>query len=110
MISGWSSKASDGVERHRGRVLKARDPGRRETTAKVFKDRRSPRRRGRMGTSVKKNAPDRPSSSASPTRCLPDTAAAAPVSSPSPRALPYTPGASPGARTPPRPGTSPGLP
>eukprot|EP00982_Pelagococcus_subviridis_P015497 31405-Pelagococcus_subviridis.AAC.12 len=56
MISGWSSKASVGVERHRGRVLKARG-GRRETTGKVLKDRRSPRRRGRMGTSVNMNAP-----------------------------------------------------
>ena len=35
--------------------MKARG-GRRETTAKVLKDRRSPRRRGRMGTSVQ-NAP-----------------------------------------------------
>jgi hypothetical protein len=57
--SGWSSKASDlGVERRRGRGLKARR-GRRETTGKVLKDRRSPRRRGRMGTSVQ-NAPCRP--------------------------------------------------
>jgi hypothetical protein len=32
----------------------ARDPGRRETTtAKVLKDRRSARERGRMGTSVR---------------------------------------------------------
>ena len=50
-MSGWSSKASGGVERRRGRGLKAWD-GRRETTAKALKDRRSPRRRGRMGTSV----------------------------------------------------------
>ena len=50
-ISGWSSKASDGVERRRGRGLKPRG-GRRETTAKVLEDRRSPRQRGRMGTSV----------------------------------------------------------
>jgi hypothetical protein len=50
-MSGWSSKASDGVERRRGRGLKARG-GRRDTTTKVLKDRRSPRRRGRMGTSV----------------------------------------------------------
>ena len=49
--SGWSSKASVGVERRRGRGLKARG-GRRETTAKVLKERRSPRERGRMGTSV----------------------------------------------------------
>jgi hypothetical protein len=48
-----------GVERRRGvSGLKARDPGRRETIAKVLKDRRPPRRRGRMGTSVKENAPD----------------------------------------------------
>ena len=46
--SGWSSKASDGVERRRGRGLKPWG-GRRETPAKVLKDRRSPRRRGRMG-------------------------------------------------------------
>ena len=32
-----------GVQRRRGRGLKAWDPGRRETTAKVLKDRRSPR-------------------------------------------------------------------
>ena len=50
-MSGWSSKASGGVEGRRGRGLKAWC-GRRETTAKVLKDRRSPRRRGRMGTSV----------------------------------------------------------
>eukprot|EP00982_Pelagococcus_subviridis_P007021 30409-Pelagococcus_subviridis.AAC.2 len=44
------------VERHRGvSGLKARDPGRRETQGeKVLKDRRSHRRRGRMGTSVKR--------------------------------------------------------
>ena len=41
-----------GVERRRGRGLKARDPGRRDTPGKVLKDRRSPRERGRMGTSV----------------------------------------------------------
>eukprot|EP00982_Pelagococcus_subviridis_P004986 29436-Pelagococcus_subviridis.AAC.1 len=50
-MSGWSSKASVDVERRRGRGLKARG-GRRETTANVLKDRRSPRERGRMGTSV----------------------------------------------------------
>ena len=49
--SGWRSKASVGFERHRWRGLKAGD-GRRETRDKVLKDRRSPRRRGRMGTSV----------------------------------------------------------
>ena len=41
-----------GVERRRGRGLKARDPGRRDAPGKVLKDRRSPRERGRMGTSV----------------------------------------------------------
>ena len=50
-MSGWSSKASGGVERRHGRGLKARC-GRREAPAKVLKDRRSPRQRGRMGTSV----------------------------------------------------------
>ena len=45
-------RVRSGVERRRGRGLKARDPGRRETVAKVLKDRRSPRGRGRMGTSV----------------------------------------------------------
>ena len=48
--------------------MKARDPGRRDATGKVLKDRRSPRRRGRMGTSVV-NAPGvffLPSSSYSP--------------------------------------------
>eukprot|EP00982_Pelagococcus_subviridis_P014519 31338-Pelagococcus_subviridis.AAC.2 len=49
--SGWSRKASDlGVERRRGRVLKARCR-RRDTPAKVLKKRRSPRGRGRVGTS-----------------------------------------------------------
>jgi len=33
------------------------DPGRRETPGKVLKERRSPRQRGRMGTSVQ-NAPE----------------------------------------------------
>ena len=46
-----------GVERRRGRGLKARDPGRRDAAGKVLKDRRSPRERGRMGTSVW-DAPD----------------------------------------------------
>ena len=41
-----------GVERRRGRGLKARDPGRTDTPGKVLKERRSPRERGRMGTSV----------------------------------------------------------
>ena len=49
--SGWSSKASVGVQRRRGRGSKARC-GRRDAPGKVLKDRRSPRRRGRMGTSV----------------------------------------------------------
>ena len=39
------------VERRRGRGLKARC-GRRDAPGKVLKDRRSPRERGRMGTSV----------------------------------------------------------
>jgi len=52
--SGRSSKASAVVERRRGRGLKARDPGRRDTPGeKVLKDRRSPRRRGCTGTSVR---------------------------------------------------------
>jgi hypothetical protein len=43
----------NGVERRRGvSGLKARDPGRRDAPGKVLKDRRSPRQRGRMGTSV----------------------------------------------------------
>ena len=46
-----------GVERHRKRGLKARC-GRRETTANVLKERRSPRRRGRMGTSVRRTRLD----------------------------------------------------
>jgi hypothetical protein len=41
-----------GVERRRGRVLKAR-ARRRDATGKVLKKRRSPRRRGRTGTSVR---------------------------------------------------------
>ena len=50
--SGWSSKASVGVERRRGvSGLKARG-GRRDPPAKVLKEWRSPRQRGRMGTSV----------------------------------------------------------
>ena len=48
--SGWSSKASVGVQRRRGRGSKARC-GRRDAPGKVLKDRRSPRQRGRMGTS-----------------------------------------------------------
>jgi hypothetical protein len=44
----------NGFERRRWRGLNARDPGRRETPGEVLKDRRLPRRRGRMGTSVKK--------------------------------------------------------
>jgi hypothetical protein len=51
-VSGWSSKASGVVERRRGRGLKARDPGRRDAPGKLLKDRRSPRRRGRMGPGV----------------------------------------------------------
>ena len=45
-----------GVERRRGvSGLKVRDPGRRESPGeKVFKDRRSPRGRGRTGTGVRK--------------------------------------------------------
>ena len=50
-MAGWCSKASGGVERRRGRGSKAR-AGRRDAPGKVLKDRRSPRRRGRMGTSV----------------------------------------------------------
>eukprot|EP00982_Pelagococcus_subviridis_P015589 31412-Pelagococcus_subviridis.AAC.17 len=38
--------------------LKARDPGRRDAPGKVLKDRRSPRQRGRTGTSVQQNAPE----------------------------------------------------
>eukprot|EP00982_Pelagococcus_subviridis_P017396 31534-Pelagococcus_subviridis.AAC.18 len=49
--SGWSSKASVGVERRRGvSGLKAWG-GRRDAPGKVLKDRRSPRLRGRMGAS-----------------------------------------------------------
>eukprot|EP00982_Pelagococcus_subviridis_P014546 31340-Pelagococcus_subviridis.AAC.9 len=55
--SGRSLKASVEVERHRGvSGLKPRG-GRRDTPGKVLKDRRSPRGRGRMGTSVW-DAPD----------------------------------------------------
>jgi hypothetical protein len=41
-----------GVERRRGRGLKAWDPGRRDAPGKVLKERRPPRGRGRMGTSA----------------------------------------------------------
>ena len=41
-----------GVERRRGRGLKARGGRRESPGSKVLKDQRSPRRRGRMGTSV----------------------------------------------------------
>jgi hypothetical protein len=41
-----------GVERRRWRGLKARDGRRDAPGSKVLKDRRSPRERGRMGTSV----------------------------------------------------------
>eukprot|EP00982_Pelagococcus_subviridis_P006879 30306-Pelagococcus_subviridis.AAC.9 len=56
--SGWSSKASVEVERRRGvSGSKPRDPGRKDTPGeKVLKKRRSPRERGRTGTSL-----DRPS-------------------------------------------------
>eukprot|EP00982_Pelagococcus_subviridis_P014550 31340-Pelagococcus_subviridis.AAC.13 len=43
--------ASVGVERRRGRGLKA-GGGRRDAPGKVLKNRRPPRERGRMGTSV----------------------------------------------------------
>jgi hypothetical protein len=48
-----------GVERRRGRGLKPGGPGRRDTLGqKVLKERRSPRRRGRTGTSARyTNAP-----------------------------------------------------
>jgi len=59
-----------GVERRGGRGLKARDPGRRDTTGKVLKDRRSPRRRGRTGTSVQ-NAPSRAAQSSPAATCSP---------------------------------------
>ena len=59
VVQRRSSKASVDVERHRGRGLKARC-GRRESPGKVLKERRSPRERGRMGTSARTtNAPDR---------------------------------------------------
>eukprot|EP00982_Pelagococcus_subviridis_P015588 31412-Pelagococcus_subviridis.AAC.16 len=45
-----SRSKGHGVERRRGRGLNARD-GRRDAPGKVLKDRRSPRQRGRMGTS-----------------------------------------------------------
>ena len=59
--AGVSEEASRAGRRRgrRGRGLKARDPGRRESPAKVLKDRRSPRRRGRMGTSLGGGANDR---------------------------------------------------
>eukprot|EP00982_Pelagococcus_subviridis_P006513 30145-Pelagococcus_subviridis.AAC.5 len=51
MISGWSSKASDEVERRRGR----------DTPGEVLEDRRAPRRgRGRMRTGATQNAPRAP--------------------------------------------------
>eukprot|EP00982_Pelagococcus_subviridis_P010306 30985-Pelagococcus_subviridis.AAC.3 len=61
--SGRSSKASEAELKGLRRGvsgLKARDPGRRESPGeKVLKDRRSPRRRGRVGTGVRRtNAPD----------------------------------------------------
>ena len=59
-----------GVERRGGRGLKARDPGRRDTTGKVLKKRRSPRRRGRTGTSVQ-NAPSRAAQSSPAATCSP---------------------------------------
>jgi hypothetical protein len=50
--SGWRSKVSGGVERRRG--ASGLKPGgvRRDAPAKVLKDRRSHRERGRMGTGV----------------------------------------------------------
>ena len=67
-MSGWSSKASGGVERHRGRGLKARG-GRRDAPGKVLKDRRSPRERGRMGTSVQNAPKNRPNNTSARKRC-----------------------------------------
>eukprot|EP00982_Pelagococcus_subviridis_P005018 29442-Pelagococcus_subviridis.AAC.12 len=68
-----SKGVRSGVERRRGRGLKGRDPGRRDTPGeKVLKERRSPRRRGRMGTSVQRHrvAGGRPSEH--PAHLLPD--------------------------------------
>eukprot|EP00982_Pelagococcus_subviridis_P009209 30910-Pelagococcus_subviridis.AAC.6 len=48
----------EGVERRRGWGLKARDPGRRETPGEVLEKRRSPRRRGRTGTGVRRTRLD----------------------------------------------------
>ena len=63
--SGRSSKASEAELKGLRRGvsgLKARDPGRRESPGeKVLKERRSPRQRGRVGTSVQQNAPWHPS-------------------------------------------------
>jgi len=59
--SGWSSKASDGVERRRcvSGLKAARGGGEKRARAKVLKERRSPRERARMGTSVMdENAPE----------------------------------------------------
>ena len=60
--AGVSEEASR-AGRRRGRRgvsgLKPRDPGRRESPAKVLKDRRSPRERGRTGTSLGGGANDR---------------------------------------------------
>eukprot|EP00982_Pelagococcus_subviridis_P006996 30394-Pelagococcus_subviridis.AAC.6 len=52
-LEGRSIRSDVGVER-RWRGLKARG-GRRDAPGEVLKDRRSPRRRGRMGTSVRKS-------------------------------------------------------
>ena len=58
--------ASVGVQRRRGRMLKPRDPGGRKMPAKVLKERRAPRRRGRTGTSVRRTHPTRGRASSQP--------------------------------------------
>eukprot|EP00982_Pelagococcus_subviridis_P009436 30921-Pelagococcus_subviridis.AAC.13 len=52
--AGTGGKKSKPARRRGVSGLKARDPGRRDTTAKVLKYRRSPRRRGRTGTGVRR--------------------------------------------------------
>ena len=67
-----------GVERRRGRGLKAGGV-RRDAPGKVLKKRRSPRERGRTGTSVQ-NAPPTPPGSASPPRAVSRARCAPPAS------------------------------
>eukprot|EP00982_Pelagococcus_subviridis_P015879 31435-Pelagococcus_subviridis.AAC.3 len=88
-----SKGVGGGVERRRDvSGLKPRGSGRRDAPAKVLKDRRSPRQRGRMGTSTNANTPGSnptpggQSCSRAPSPCTRGTASAGTGAGRSPRA------------------------